>query len=1018
MRKLFTALTLFTCSTALCQATGGTLVGTILDPSGGVIPGVIVSAAQASTTWTRTAATDDEGAYSLTQLDPGVYRVAFEIEGFKSVRHSEVLIRTNETTRLNLTMDVGSITEIVQVSGTPLLQTDTPGVGATISRQQLEQLPTNGRQIDMFAQLLPGVAPPAPGSHLSSRGGFNVSGIDEHYMSFFLDGLDNVDPAIRNFSYRPPLETVQELRIDQNGYRAEFGRNAGAVISITTIPGTNSWHASAFEYLRNDNLDARNVFALADAPKPSFIRNQYGGTLSGPIKSGRTFVFAAYEGIRQKHGQVRRATVPTERMRLGDLGEFPQGSFLDPATGQPFADNVIPSGRLHPLALEILQFYPLPNRPGLSANRVESANRIEDSDDISARLDHRWTPGTRMMGRFSRAVTRVLDPFRTETGGSVNIAGFGQTADRLRTNVGITLTTFKGDGFVNELRVGYNRFAQPQLPLNPGTPALQPLMGLLETFPSVSPGAADPIGSGAMFRRVANVYNYVDAMSFRHRNHRIKVGVDVRRYLFNAININPNIFTFAGTRTGTATLAGNAMADFLLGLPVASFSFNGSPSGNTRKFEAAGYVQDSWNVGRQFTIDAGLRWEFYGRITERVNKQSLWVPECNCIQLAGADAPRGLVNNDFNNFAPRLGFAWRPRGRRMAVRASFGIFYDNDMRNNFEVVTNPPFSFVREYIFPFTPTLSLSDPFPSSGGFSTLRPATFEKNYRDTYAEHWHLSVQQELGQDHIIDVAYVGNHTLKARRARNVNQPINGVPPYPGFGLIAMFEQAGSSNYHALQVRFERRFHKGLGFLSSYTWGHAIDDRPGQGAGRIPNSYDLRAERGDADYDVRHRWILSGGYELPFGKSTGWGGWNLSGILTVQGGRPITVNLLREVSASGNQADRPNAVPGVTWTPANQNAGNWIDPSAFSTPSAGTFGNLGRNTVRGPQLHNLDVSLMKSNAIGESVSIQWRADVFNLFNHPNLGNPNAILGSPQFGTIAATASPERQIQFGFKLRM
>jgi len=616
------------------------------------------------------------------------------------------------------------------------------------------------------------------------------------------------------------------------------------------------------------------------------------------------------------------------------------------------------------------------------------------------------------MGRYSTSVTHVLDPFRTETTNASNLSEFGQTADRFRTNIGIALTTVKGQNLVNELRVGFNRFRQPQLPTNPGTPGQQPLMGFVKTFLNFRVGSSlDPWGSNAEFKRAVNVYNYVDNVTWIRGNHKVKFGADARRYLFNAYNVNPNLLIFSGARTavpGAAAPTGSDMADFLLGLPAQVVSFDGDPAGNTRKFEFATYVQDDWRVAPHLTVNAGLRWEFFGRITEKRNKQSFWAPDCNCMRVAGIDATPGLVDSDFNNFAPRLGFAWRPFGERTVLRAASGIFYDSDMRHNAEIFSNPPFFFTREYASP----VSLSDPFTAAGVSSTLRPNTFDKKFRDTYAEQWSLSIQHEIVPNVLAEVAYIGNHSVKARRLRNINQPVNGALPYPGFASIVLFEQAGSSNYNALQVRAERRFSKGLGFTSAYTWSHAIDDRPGQGGGVSQDNYNMRAERGNADFDVRHRWVATGMYTLPFGAGKPWGGWNLSAISTLQSGRPFTVTLPFPFSLFGS---RPNVVPGVDWRPLNQTADQWINPAAFSFPANGAPGNLGRNTLTGPAFYNLDLSLLKSHRFGNSGQVALRADLFNVLNHPNLGLPNNALGS-SLGLISATSASERQIQFGIKL--
>ena len=983
----FAAILLFLCaSTIRAQSTTGTLVGTVVDPSGATLSSVSIKAIETDTNRRFDSETNNSGNFSIPNLPAGSYILEMQRTGFKTTIQRGIEVRVNENARFNVVMEVGALTETVNVEGTPpVLQTDSSSIGATIPSDQLQRLPLNGRQFEPLVLLLPGAVTSAPNSHLSNRGGFNIDGIDEHSISYFVDGIDNVDPVIRISSYRPSIDAIQEIKVEQSGYNPEFGRNGGAVINLTTKSGTNVFRGSAWEFIRNDNLDARNFFAPVDFDQPPLIRNQFGGTLSGPLKRDRTFFFFAYEGLRQKTGQVHRATVLTERMRSGDLGEI----------GGP----IIPENEINPISREVIQATPLPNQPGFSGNRVEIANKIEDGNDFSVRVDHQLLARTRLTGRYSTNVTHVLDPFRTETTGVSNLSVFGQTADRFRTNIGLTFTTHFGQDIVNEFRAGYNRFRQPQIPVNPGTPLQEPLMGFLKTFLNYSfNGTADTLGSNAEFKRAVNVYNYMDSIAYTKGNHQVKVGVDARRYLVNAYNVGPNFFLFTGARRGSS------IADFLLGLPTVAISFEGEPTGNTRKFEFAAYAQDDWKATPRLTLNYGLRWEFYGRIKERVNKQSFWVPDCNCIQRAGIEASEGLVDNDYNNLAPRVGFAWRPIGDGSVVRASAGIFYDNDMRHNLEFATNPPFFLVRQ--FPFPP--SLSDPFPEALGSTALQPATLDKKFRDTYVAQWNLGVQHEVLRGLLTEVAYVGNHSVKARRLRNVNQLINNVPPYPGFGPILLFEQAGSSNYNALQIRVERRFSQAFGFTSSYTWGHAIDDRPGQGAGRIPNNYNLGAERGNADFDVRHNWTSSVSVNLPWGSNKFWGRWSLNAVGIVQSGRPFTV------TTQVITGDRPNAVPGVDWRPTDQGPDAWINPAAFSIPAPNTFGNLGRNTLWGPPLRTLDVSLVKTEAI-QDARLEFRAEFFNIFNHPNFGLPNSSIG-PTLGLISSTSVPERQIQFGVKL--
>jgi hypothetical protein len=713
-------------------------------------------------------------------------------------------------------------------------------------------------------------------------------------------------------------------------------------------------------------------------------------------------------------------------MRRGDLSAL-TATIRDPLNnGQPFSGNVIPPDRIHPMARAALRSYPLPNLGSslVINNRAETGDRIEDANDISLKVDHQVTSGSRLTGRYSYSVARVFDPFRVETGaGSANLSNFGQIADRLRTNVGLGFVTVKGTNLVHEFRFGYNRFNQPQTPVNSGPPELEPLQGYVKTFVPLIIAGYEQLGSLVLAKRVVNVYNYIDNVSYRTGNHQLKAGVDIRRYLFNALTASPNTFIFDGSRTGSG------FSDFLLGLPSVTRSIVGDPSGNTRKFELAWFVQDDWRVSSRLTLNYGIRWEFCGRMRERVNKQSSWVEACNCIRQAGAGLSETMTANDWNNFAPRLGFAFRPfQDGRTVIRGSGGMFYDSDMRHNFQFIANPPFLVTHEYRAAQTPSLSLDNPFPSNAGNVTLSPNAIPPHYVDTYAEHWTLGVQREIPGSTLLDVSYVGNHTLKAQRLRNVNQAVNGVRPFPGFANILLTEQSGSSIFHSLQVRAERPLAQGLAVISAYTWGHAIDDRPGQGGPRAQDHNNLRSERADADFDARHRWTVSGMYELPFGGAGRFGGvagavlktvlagWSLSGIATIQGGRPFTVMLTQDNSRSGNRSDRPDLVPGVGLKPANQGPDNWINSAAFSMPAPGSFGSAGRNIGRGPQLHSLDLALIRSGRFREKIRVQFRAEFFNALNHPNFAQPAAVFDSTTFGAISATATSERQIQFGVRV--
>jgi hypothetical protein len=386
-----------------------------------------------------------------------------------------------------------------------------------------------------------------------------------------------------------------------------------------------------------------------------------------------------------------------------------------------------------------------------------------------------------------------------------------------------------------------------------------------------------------------------------------------------------------------------------------------------------------------------------------------------------------MVADDWNNFAPRFGFAWRPFGAdRTVVRGGGGIFYDSEMRHNFLQIANVPF--LTTNVFPGFVGPTMDDPFPTGGGFPSVLPFALPKDYRDSYSEHWSLGVQREWIPGVVVDVSYIGNHMVKAQRLRNVNQPAPGQPrPYSGFGPIIMLEQAGSSLYHSLQMRAEGRLANDLTFISSYTWGHAIDDRPGQamasqaGFTGMQDNNNPGLERADADFDVRHRYTFSYVYDLPRTRYQGTlghvlNGWGLNGILTLQSGRPFTVFAANSNnSGTFENADRPDRVPGVDPTPADQGPDNWIDPAAFATPAPGTFGNLGRNTLRGPSLGLLNLSVVKNFEVAENRRLQLRTEFFNVSNHPNFGLPGRAFGGANFGVVSSTVTTERQIQLGLR---
>ena len=479
-------------ATAGAQSTTGTITGTVSDITGAVLPGVDVTVTNEGTNLTRNLVTNESGLYTAPQLPIGLYRVEAQLPGFQTAVQSGIQLRVDQRARIDLALEIGQVSQIIEVTAeAPLIQSEDSSIGTVIDQQKVSELPLKGRNFESLVLLVPEAVTSHQGSHLGNRGGVVVAGMDEHYQSFYVDGVDNVDTIIRNFTYRPSIDAIEEFKVQSTGYAAAFGRNAGAVINVTTRSGTNQFHGSLFEYHRNKNLNTRGFFAeKADLEKEEFLRNQYGGTIGGPIVRDRTFFFFSYEGQRQAQDEIKRATVPTALMRAGDLSEL--GEITDPTTGLPFANNTIPQARWSNVTSEVMDFWLAPDTGGLSNNVSTAGSRTENFDNISIRLDHSFSDAHRASGRYSYAKEFIFDPYAAETGGGA-LPAFGQWNPRYRTSTGINLTSILSPTLIHEIRVGFNRFAQP---LTDQYNALASLVGEERTpLPRrwrLSPGTATP----------------------------------------------------------------------------------------------------------------------------------------------------------------------------------------------------------------------------------------------------------------------------------------------------------------------------------------------------------------------------------------------------------------------------------------------------------------------------------------------------------------------------------------------
>ena len=1038
------------------QTYRGSIRGTVTDPNGAVIPAASLSLTNNETSEERTSVANADGEYTISSLPPGSYTLKVTATGFETLSRN-IVLNVNQELRVDASLVVGGVSTspYLIISNAAALKKDSASIGTVIENNQIAGLPLDGRNFYELSLLVPGAVPAAQGSAGSARGdfAFSVNGAREDANNFLLDGVYNVDPKLNTFGVRPPVDAIREFETLTSSYDAAFGRAPGAQVNVVLKSGGNSFHGSLFEFHRNGALDARNFFAPASEPKPKYIRNQFGAALGGPIRRDRTFFFGDYEGTRSREGITRITNVPTAQERAGDFSQSLFGIPIDPFTGLPFSGGVIPTIRINAVGQALAALYPLPNRNVPFQNFVSSPTQRDRNDSFDVRLDQRIGEKMDLTFRYSFGDRNLFEPF---TGPSFALVpGFGDSVKRRSQNVMAALTQVLNPNFVNETRVALSRVASS---VNQEASRLNPDVGL----PVISAKARDAglsfitvTGLSALGDEgnnpqssVTNVYQLLDTATYVQGGHLFKFGADIRFAQQNA-------FRDVESRgrlqfSPFAQISGNALADLLLGFPLLTSIARVDNPQHLRTQSYNFFFNDSFRVRPRLTITAGLRYEFNSPPVDTADRANVYdLATRSLVQVGTAGVPRGGFVADKNNFAPRVGLAWTLGSKeRTVLRAGYGIYYDQSPLAPGEALyfNSPYFDNNIFFSLPGLP-LTLDNPFPAFFPFPLPDSAlAIQRDLRTAYMQHWNLNVQQQLGDASVIEVAYVGSKGTKLLTARDINQPQPsalppGLPfvprPDPRFDDINLLESRANSNYHSLQARFQQRLSRGLASLVAYTWSKSIDDASNffssAGDSNFPqNSYNLRAERGRSNFDVRHRLSVSYSYELPFGKGRqyladeGWlssilSGWQSFGILTFQSGRPFTVALLPDIDNSGTGRsilgfganDRPNLIgnPDLDRRSPEQ----WFSTSAFAFAPPGQFGNAGRNILDGPGYQNVNVSLLKDTHLSETLNLQLRAEFFNLFNHPNFNLPDNFLGSPTFGRITSARDP-RHVQFGVKL--
>jgi len=1034
------------------QAVDGSLRGLILDPDDRSVARAQVVLTEQGSGLQRTARSGAGGAYAFAALLPGVYRLEVSAEGFQAVTLEEFVLEIGESARRDFRLEIGQEQSRVEVSAArPLLDNESTAIGSAIPNNYIVNLPLNGRNWMELALLLPGTTPAAVGSPGSVRGrfAFQANGAREGANAFLYDGAYAIDPVLNSFTFTPPVDAIQEFRIQTANADAGQGRNSGAQVSMALKRGGNQLHGSVYEFFRNDRLDARNFFDLPEQPQPKLRRNQFGASVGGPLRNSSTFFFADFEGLRERRGITQLANVPTLAERQGDFSQSALPAPIDFFTGQPYANAQLPF--VHPVGQAVASLYPLPNRVTPGQNFVSSPTLSDDTNKFDVRVDHRLGENGSLSGRYSFSDRTRFEPF---AGGQFpTVPGYGNDVDERGQNAMLSETHTFGDSWVNEARFGYSRVGNRTFHQNSGT-SINQTVGLPDfatrerdlglTFIQVS--GLSPLGGefnnpqdGAI-----DSWQISDTVSKLAGRHFVEMGFE---QLFIAGNAYRDVQSRGQISFTDFAFTQSAFADLLLGLPTFTGGGRSDSVQQQRSWSSYLFVKDSWRVHRDLTLNYGLRYEFNKPAYDAEDAAAIFDPMVGSIVQVGTNGvPRGGYRADKDNFAPRIGLAWNPGGaRKTVIRTGYGLHYNvAALAPGQAIYFNPPFFNFLLYFPSQQAPLSIQDPWPQ-GQNAPLPPSatTFDQNLRSSYAQNWNFSVQQDIGGEAALTVAYVGTRGTHLLGGRDINQPLASparpnLRPLPTFSDINQIESSFDSIYHSLQTQLTCRFREGLSGLFSYTWSRSIDNASNffssAGDPNFPqNSYDTSAERGRSSFDIPHRFVGSFAYDLPFGEDRRWGsnlsgaamqllsGWRLNGVVTLQSGQPFSAALPSELDNSNTgqsilgfgAGDRPNVVGNPNL--ANPDPAQWINPAAFAFPAFGTFGNAGRNIVQGPPLHEVNFSVLKDTKLGETTTLQFRAEMFNLFNQPNFLAPNIFFGTPGFGQITG-AREGREIQFGLKL--
>ena len=1013
----FLALVACFASSVYAQGYRGAIRGVVRDTSGGVIVGAKVTVRSPATGLLREATTADDGGYMILELPAGEYDVITEAKDLSTPKHT-VIVQVGAETALDITLYPSSTKVNVEVTtATPLVETSQDVLGGTVDQQLVNELPLNGRDFGKLVALVPGVIVEGSGVAGTEKGfgQFNINGNRDRSNNYTLDGTDNNDPWFNNSALNQvgitgapatllPIDAIQEFNL-QSQFPAEYGRNSGGVVNIITKSGTNDIHGTAFEYFRNSFFDARNYFNPVGENQTLFINNQFGGSLGGPIVHDKTFFFGAYEGQRERVGSNFELSVPTE-------SEIQKAAAL--ALAQPAGIGI----NEQPL-LALLSYFPTNTT---NSDQIPGVvNDTNNLDNFILKLDHRFNSVHSFAVRYAFGQNQQEFPFGSlgGFGSGSRLAPFAQISPTRVQVISASLLSTLSPSHINELRFGYTRFRNSFTSadaLNPKAIGLDfgtAHAGIPEIdFDSIFENLGATVFSIPRARLSQN-YQILDNFTWIRGKHTLKFGGEYRRAWVSAFNDNfeRGLIQFAPCGCFPNQQPGNQpvprqvdmLAEFFLGQSTFASAETGNTQRTTYNNGLAFFAQDQFRIRQNLTVTYGLRWEYFGPISEEHDLLSNFPGPFSATQqleLVGRGGLNGAYHRDLNNFGPRVSIAWSPF-HNTVVRAGYGIYYDYipqdlmiaNFTNSAGLATNPigpePVLDVNYNKGAFNGTA----PGPVFAGLATTNSIfVTPRNLETPYVGEWNLNIQQQLSKGAAIEIGYLGSKGTRLTRLFDANQDGEN----PAFAQVATFATISDSTYNALQVqaRFSN-WHRFSGF-SAYVFSKSLDgasdgiDFNGSTAAFPQDSDNLKAEKGPSTFDARHRWTTAVNYSVPVWEALPQKltqGWQWNTIVTAMSGQPIGI-----ITGGGfNGRQRPDVVPGVPQIFHHSPAFGYINPAAFSAP-AGEDGDLGRDAVYGPGFWNIDFSLTKDTPLTERLKLQLRAEFFNIFNHPQFALPGGVI--------------------------